>query len=46
MTENKNPENWTEEELMTQYFNDNPKESMKLMMYRNLMIQMYYDGLK
>ena len=38
-----NPENWTECQLMVNYFNDNPQESMKLMMYHNLMIQMY-DG--
>lgn len=46
MTGNNNPENWSEEELMRNYFNDNPQESNKLMLYHNLMIQMYYGGLR
>lgn len=46
MNQNNNPENWSEEELMRNYFDDNPKESDKLMMYQNLMIQMYYAGLR
>ena len=46
MTGNKNPENWSEEELMRNYFNENPKENSKLMSYHILMIQMYYAGLR
>ena len=41
MTENKNPEDWNECELMTNYFNDSMQESMKLMAYHNLMIQLH-----
>ena len=36
-----NPENWTECELMTRYFDDSMQESVKLMAYHNLMIQLY-----
>lgn len=38
---NMNPENWTECELMTRYFDDSMQESVKLMAYHNLMIQLY-----
>ena len=41
MKEDINPENWTECQLMTEYFNDSMQESVKLMAYHNLRIHLY-----
>ena len=41
MTPDNNPKDWDECELMTAYFNDSMQESLKLMAYHNLMIQLY-----
>lgn len=36
-----NPANWDECRLMKEYFDDSMQESMKLMAYHNLRIQLY-----
>lgn len=40
---NDNPENWSECELMTSYFDSSMQESQKLMMYHALQINLYNE---
>ena len=38
------PRDWDECKLMTEYFNDNPSESMKLMAFQSVRISIYDGG--
>ena len=39
-----NPNNWDECKLMLEYFNDHPEESVRLMMYHQVRINLYDSG--